>query len=165
MARVIVNTINKNQVVFVKDLQNEGVAGTSIPNAYAARPLNTLENPESYSWVSLATDQITLTAGTYIVEAIVMGGNNGTANIFTKVKLRNITDSTDDILSIASMANNPLSEGEAARIPVSMSGMVAIASTKVFEIQARNTSGNTSNTATSFGHQELYTNVKITKVT
>lgn len=145
--------------VLIKEVQTSGtVGGTFTSGAWRTRTLNTVEN--SKSWVTLAANQFTLQPGKYEIEAVAPAyhvDNN-------KIKLRNITDSTDDIIGQNSYAT---SAGSAANSNAPLSGVITVYSAKTFEIQHYCTTTLATNgfgQADSFGVNEVYTMVKIRKI-
>lgn len=148
------------QTVFVRDVKASGTdGGTATSGSWLTRTLNTLTNPGSFAWVSLASNQITLTAGTYDISA--------SAPFFSvnscKAKLANITDSTDSIIGSSSYSLNSSSNC----VLSVLADRITIASTKVFEIQYRVSVTKTTDglgPQCTFGVNEVYTTVQITKV-
>jgi hypothetical protein len=146
-------------VAYLKDVKTSGTAGgTFTSGAWQTRTLNTVEGDLSVA--TLSSNQFTLQPGTYVVE---IQAPAGFVNIH-KAKLRNITDSTDDIIGTSEHASN------AGGIIVSKSacmGTVTITTAKTFEVQHR---CSTTYATDGFGYpsslsvSEVYTQVKITKV-
>lgn len=131
-------------------------AGTATSGAFTARVLNT--TVQSQTWASLASNQITLSAGTYLVEASAPAVNTDAH----KIKLRNTTDSTDTIIG-ASAYNGAVSGTSGL---ATLSGVFTIAGSKTFELQHRvNTTSLTFGLgiASNFGVSEVYAQIKITK--
>lgn len=149
------------KVAYVKGVQASGVNGnagaTFTSGAYRTRVLNTVEGDSSI--VSLASNQFTLDAGDYKIEA--------TAPAFWvnahKAKLYDITNTAD--VKIGSTETS----GAAANV-ATISKVIAeltITSTTTYEIQHRAQTTKASNgfgAATSFGDSEIYTQVTITKL-
>lgn len=150
------------QTAHVKDIKSAGTSGGNITSgSYATRDLNTLENPGSYSWISLSSNQITLSSGTYIITASAPGSDCDEY----KIKLRNVTDSTDVTLGTSERASN----ANAGTTRSHLSCQVTIASSKAFEIQQRcNTTppgdGRGLGRAVAIGDSEVYTIVQVTKI-
>ncbi len=147
------------QVAYVKDVKSSGTAGgTFTSGSYQTRTLNTLEDPDGIV-TSLSSNQFVLPAGDYEIQA------EGIAHaVFKhKMKIRNITDSTDDVIGLACEENNvAFQQGRAG-----LMGRVSIAGSKTFELQhrcvvTRATDGY--GFAAGFGDDEVYAIVKITKV-
>ncbi len=148
------------QSVTVQDVKSANTSGgTATSGSWQTRTLNTLNNPNSFSWVSIASNQITLTSGTYLVTA--------EAPAFTvsrhKAKLRNISDSTDTILGSSEFATASTSGQTSSFIK----GQFTIASTKTFEIQHQVQNTVTTNgfgVESNFSVSEIYTQVLIQKI-
>ena len=142
---------------YIKEIQNSGVSGgTFTAGSYVTRVLNTVSGDTEF--VSLASDQFTLQPGKYEIEVEAVGH---LVNIH-KAKLRNITDSTDDIIGKVAQSSSTN-----AQTISSIKGTVILTEAKTFEIQHRCTITKTVNgfgPAASFGDDEVYTQVKITKV-
>lgn len=145
-----------DEIAYVRDIKANGVIGGGYTaGSYALRDLNDLSGDTDF--ISLNANQFILQPGTYEIEAESAGYKIGNH----KIKLRNITDSTDDITGL-----NNRSTGD-DHVGASLTGVIVITSVKTFEIQHR---GSTTNAvdgfgnATSFGDSEIYTQVKITKV-
>lgn len=148
------------RIASLRDEKASGTAGgTATSGAFSTRTLNTLDDPTGLV-TSLTSNQFTLAAGTYYLEAQApaYGVNNH------QTKIRNITDSTDALIGTGS------SVGSGNVIPVGnsfVSGTVTIASAKVFELQHR-VSGSFATAglgqAMSFGVNEVFAQVKITKI-
>lgn len=152
------------QSVTVADVKSSGTQGGDFNNgAWRTRDLNTLTNPNSYSWVSLSSNQVTLSAGTYLIQA------RAPAEYVERhqARLQNITDGTTD-LSGSSMFNN--NTGSSVMNDSVIVGIITIAGTKTFEIQhqcqtGRNNTGFGIPTGTSFTvTNEVYTTMVITKL-
>lgn len=154
------NKQNKILTAYIKDVKPSGTAGgTFTSGAWQTRDLNTLEGDTGF--VSLSANQFTLQPGKYEIEA------SAPAHLVDshKVKLRNITDSTDDI--IGRNAHSTDSNTGADITSSELNDTVTLTATKTFEIQHRcqvSRSGNGFGIAASFGVDEIYTQVKITKV-
>ena len=146
-------------VAFIKDVKTSGTAGgTATAGSYQTRTLNTLEDPSGIV-TSLSSNQFTLPAGTYVIEA------SAPAQYVTahKIKVRNITDSTDQIIGSSERAEN---SGPVVTTRSNAFGRFTIAASKTFEIQHR--VQNTKSTdgfgnPSSFSDSEIYTIVKITR--
>lgn len=146
------------QIAYLKDVKTSGTsAGTFTSGAYQTRTLNTVEGDGSI--VSLSSNQFTLQAGTYHIEvnAPCFAVNQN------KAKLRNITDSTDAIIGIASNS----ASGTSVQTNSVITGTITIASAKTFEVQHRCTTTRATDgfgINSGFGESEVYTIVKITMV-
>lgn len=146
------------RVAYLKDEKAANTAGgTFTSGAWQTRTLNTETGDTSF--VSLSTNQFTLQAGTYHIDATTPG-----YRVDRVVgKLRNITDSTDDIVGTTEGNTG----GSAITSDSKINGTITISSAKTFEIQAqclttRATDG--FGVASNFAVNEVYTQVKITKV-
>ena len=148
-----------NDWVILKDIKAATTnGGTFTSGAWRTRDLNTTEN--SQPWASLSTNQFTLQAGTYEIE----WSAPALAVDLHKSRLRNITDSTTDLVGSAETASV---SGTADTIRSVGKGLVTIASAKVFEIQHQcQTTGTTNGfgAASGFSESEIYTIVKIKKI-
>jgi hypothetical protein len=155
------------RIATIKDVKASGTeGGTFTSGVYQTRVLNTLQDPTGIV-TSLASNQFTLPAGRYYIEAVAPASSlTATAPSNHKAKLRNITDSSDVIIgsSMRLSLNNAGTAGTNASV---IHGVVDISSPKVFELQHRcavttGTSG--FGIAAGFGDDEVYSTVKITKI-
>lgn len=141
-------------------LTNTVSSGTSVAGAaagsYATRTLNTASGDTEI--LTLSANQFTLGTGKYKIDF--------TGTVFrvdaNKSKIRNITDSTDDIIGTAEF-NDTGSSGSSSH----GSGKLELTSAKTFELQTRvgvlnGTDG--FGRAASFGDSEVYNPVTITKI-
>jgi hypothetical protein len=147
------------KVAYIKDVKATTVAGgTFTQTAWRTRDLNTIEGDSEI--VSLATNQFTLGAGKYQIEATAPGF---AVNIHT-AKLYNITDSTNDLIGTTARAEL---DGVGGMNNSVIYGEVEITSSKTYEIQ-HYCSGTVATSGfgfpNSFGLDEVYTQVKITKL-
>ena len=139
----------------LSDVKSAGTdGGTFTSGAWRTRDLNTEVDPDGI--VTLSSNQFALAAGTYFIKAQVPGY----AVTFHKAKLRNITDSTDDLIGTA-CENNVTS----SRLGHSfIAGRITIAGTKTFEIQHQCSVTETTDgfgRAAGFSLSEVYTQVEI----
>jgi hypothetical protein len=146
-------------VAYLKDVKTAGTAGGGFTSgSFVTRTLNTEEDPDNI--VTLSSNQFTLQAGTYEIDASApsyLVGQNVT-------KIRNITDSTDAIIGTSEYQ---VAGGSGAQVRSFVKGIVTIASAKAFEIQHRclNTVATNGLGVTSgLGVSEVYTVVKITRI-
>ena len=140
------------------ETQASGTAGgTFTAGSYVKRVLNTTVKND-ISGCSLSSSVITLPAGTYSVFA--------SANAFAvsrqKLKLRNTTDSTDTQIGTSNQV-------EAANVTLSsiVQALFTITASKNFEVQHRCETTRAADglgRATSFGDDEVYCTITITKV-
>ena len=146
------------EIVYLKDVKPTTTAGgTFTSGAWQTRTLNTTEN--SQTWCSLSSNQFTLSAGKYRIRA-----SAPTYQVQThQTKLRNITDSTNDIIGTCEFSDTSSNCGTRSHLV----GIIEIASSKTFEIQhyCNNTvSPNGFGVNNSFGLDEVYTQVEIEKL-
>ena len=156
----------------LKDKRDSGQAGgTFTSGSYQTRVFDSaLEGDCSFLTAgSLTADtnmlsdfrfsDFTLAKGTYKIEAYVPSRGVGNS---VKAKLYNTTDSTDAIIG------KSLHVGSADDYMDSViMGQITIAGSKDFEVQHRcftTRAGDGFGTATSFGDEEVYTTLKITKI-
>jgi hypothetical protein len=132
--------------------------GTSVAGSFQTRVLNTSLTNE-ISGASLSSNQITLPSGTYYINARMPFYNNID---YVKVKLRNITDSSDTIIGTGTymyVADTSWSEQW-------IIGRFTISAQKTFELQYRCGTGINN---TGLGHHttygtEVYSDCQIWKV-
>ena len=147
-------------LLHIRDEKTSGTAGgTFTAGAWRTRVLNTVKTNE-ITGAALATNQITLPAGTYYIDA------NPTAFdvVLHKAKLYNITDTADVIIGTSERASS--ASGTEHTIRSNVSGRFTIAAEKTFELQhicsvTKESDG--FGIATSLG-VEVYADVKIWKV-
>lgn len=149
--------LNAYQVAYLKDVKASGTAGgTFTSGSYQTRTLNTVEGDTSI--VTLAANQFVLSSGVYDIEA------SASAYLVTghKLKIYNITDSTDSIIGIVKFDNDGGTVAQAQ-----LAGRIVITSTKTFELRHRSSTTRATDgfgVATTFGDSEVYSIVKITKI-
>ena len=144
------------QLLHVRDEKSSGTAGGgSTSGSFLTRDLNTVMTNE-ITGASLSSNQITLPSGTYYINARAPAYNVDEH----KLKLRNITDSSDTIIG-SSEQNADLDYDSAF-----LTGRFTIASQKTFELQHRFGFGaaNGFGLACSFSVVEVYADVQIWKV-
>lgn len=145
------------RTAYIKDVKASGSnGGTFTSGAWQTRDLNDLSGDTEF--VSLSSNQFVLQPGKYITRSLAPAHN---ANIH-KAKLRNITDSTDDIMGkVAHSASSSVATDS------SVTGVIEILVPTTFEIQHRCAVTKATNgfgAAASFGVDEVYTTVEITKI-
>lgn len=150
--------LNIPKIATLKDVKANGTAGgTFISGSYQTRVLNTLDDP--FGIVSLSANQFTLQAGTYYMDASAPAGLvDG-----HRIRIRNITDSTTDILG----GNAYTASANASAGWALLDGRITISSAKTFELQHRcQTTKNTDGfgAALSFSESETYSVLKIQKL-
>lgn len=158
----------KASTMIVTEQRSSGVAGvTGSAASWTAYAINTTDY-NGISGASLASNQITLPSGTYVVDGFGAAGN-GAYNSGTsayKVRLRNITDGTTAISGggAASPTYAGATLGHIENLPVA--GRITISGTKVFELQAWFNGGSSMQMyrAMGSGENEVYAGLKITKI-
>ena len=151
--------IGVNNYIHLQDQKpNNTGGGTFTAGAWRTRVLNT-EVTDQPAACSLAANQFTLLAGTYIIYATAPGLRVDNH----KAKLRNITDGSDEIIGTSEFSNSGVYYANTVSI---VSGLFTIASSKVFEIQHRcgTTDGLGFGNAVNFNVIEVYTDVQLWKV-
>lgn len=147
----------QNGLIVIEDQKANGTAGgTFTAGAWQTRDLNT-EVSDDGSHASLASNQITLAAGTY--EADISAPAHWVS--LHQARLQNITDGTTTLLGSSEYTYNGIQSRSVIR------GRFTIASSKVFEVQHQCSSTHSSDglgKACSFG-TEVYTIVVFRKVT
>ena len=145
------------QLLHVRDekaANNDG--GTFTSGSFVTRTLNTVMTNE-ISGASLASNQITLPAGTYYIHA-----SAPTFGVIrNKLKLRNTTDSADTLIGTSELNNAD------AVTRAFVTGRFTIAAQKVFELQHRcesTVSTGGLGKLTNFGVVEIFADVQIWKV-
>lgn len=150
------------RTVYLKDVKSAGTAGgtATAGGGFETRTLNTMSPANGYGFVSLSSNQFTLQTGKYEIWAQAPG-HRANSHI---AKLRNITDSSDEI--IGSSGYNDPSVGVSNSYSTII-GSIDISSAKTYEIQhlvqatrADDGFGQEAN----LGVSEVYTQVKITKL-
>lgn len=147
------------QTATFRDEKTSGTSGgTFTSGAWRTRDLNTSQFNNITS-ASLASNQITLPAGTYTINATAPVYDIG----YHQLRFYNITDSTTAVLGIS----NYLRTGASATSMISTaSGSFTIAGSKTFEVQHQCDTTKADSgfgVAISFG-TEVYATVTITKV-
>ncbi len=153
----VVESGSKISVAFVKDVKASGVsAGGCTAGGWITRDLNTLSGDTAS--VSIAGNQITLQAGSYMIDAKVPGYliNQHQAKLF------NVSAASDAIIGSASRSH-PTYGGVSNSI---IMGQVVVAGPTIFQIEHRCSFTKADygfGLASGFG-SEVYTQVKITKI-
>lgn len=133
--------------------------GTFTLGAWRTRDLNTVKTNEIFG-ASLSSNQITLPAGTYYIDASCPGY----AVSRHKTRLENTTDTMTTLLGTSEHTNTTTSDTVTRSF---IKGRFTIASEKIFEIQHRSllTTATTGfGQASNFGVTEVYSIVQIWKV-
>jgi len=145
---------------YVKDVKASGTyGGTFTSGAWQTRTLNTTSG--NCSFLSLSSNQITLDAGTYLIDAIAPAYKVNSH----KAKLVKDPSGTpsDEIIGSNEQIDNAVNIISHSKIV----GQIVLTNSSTFEIQHRcSTTGTTTGfgNASSMGVDEVYTQVKITKV-
>lgn len=159
-ASILPDTNSSPKVVFIKDVKASGTTGGTCDPAKGweqIRDLNTLNGDTSF--VSLAANQFTLDAGTYLIEAGVPAYLDG----YHKAVLVNIN--TQAFVLVGSNARSHSLAGGMENSNIA--GQVTITTPTSFVIKHRCSSLMSATgfgAAVSFGVEEVYTQVKVTKV-
>ena len=144
---------NKIYNTYIRDERSSGTSAGSPASGWNTRVLNTVVFDET-GVVSLSSNQFTLPAGTYFINAAsYISQSNG-----HRLRLRNITDSTTTLLG--------LSLGGGGLYFDLLSGKFTIVESKTFAIQYYS-SGTTGSLGVpvSTGDVEIYAEVHLQKVT
>ena len=113
------------QYMIVVDEKAQGTpGGTPVGSGYQIRTLNTVK-ANTITGASLASNQITLPAGTYYVEIISTVSITGAS----RVKLYNVTDAANTIIGFTGY------EGIAINTNLDANGVFTIATQKAFEVR------------------------------
>ncbi len=150
---------SKRPLFHVRDERASGQAGgTFTAGAWRTRTLNTIKTNEIGA--SITNSQITLSAGTYFIEASAHGQSVNRH----QAKLRQISATAQDtIIGTSAWAHGSNGGGSRSYIK----GRFTIADTETFEIQHRSQSSKSSDgfgVASTFGNIEVYAEVMIWKV-
>lgn len=147
-----------SRTCYIKDVKSSGTAGgTFTAGAWQTRDLNTLSGDTSF--VTLSSNQFTLTPGKYEIEATVPGYKCGTH----KAALYSITDSSYIVYSSSEVTGS----GDSVTTKSGLIHSFEVSGLDTFEIRHRCfTTSATSGygLATSFGVDEIYTQVVIRKI-
>lgn len=151
--------LHENQL-HVQDQRTSGTNGGSVTGgAWYGRTLNTVVD-NTITGASLGSNQITLPAGTYDLDAFCSFGTIGGA---ARIRLRNVTDGT----TIAEGLNGSAQASGAGGGVAVLKGKFTLGATKVLAIEAR-TGGSQANTGDglplSSGAVEIYSDIHIRKV-
>ena len=137
-------------------------AGTNGPTytsgAFRTVPINT-ENSDPKSIGTLSSNQITLGAGTYTIQAWT-NVQAATSNVGTKTRIRDITNSTTLVIGPSAFQ----SSNQSADANPPLLGMFTLSGSTAIEFQIRPSVNTTAITAPNLGESEVYTQILITKV-
>jgi hypothetical protein len=143
-------------IIRVKDEKASGTAGgTFTSGAWQTRTLNTTST-NTMSGASLASNQITLPAGTF--KAFYTGTAYQTAQ--NQTRLQNITDGSTIDYGCSYSNSNTVASGSG---PSNMC-VFTLATSKVIELQHRCSTTGSYGVAGSFGNVEVYADVLIEKI-
>lgn len=147
------------EVAVFNETQSSGTPGGAFTfGAWRTRVLNTTQ--QTQSWASLSANQVTLAAGTYLIQALApcFAVDQNLARLY------NITDATSEIQGQSTFAS--AGNLDFAFSPVV--GVITIASSKVFELQHQCVSTRATNgfgVAVGFALiNEIYSTIAITKL-
>ena len=146
----------EGQLLHVQDQKANGTDGDSLTaGSWQTRTLNTIKTNE-ITGASLSSNQISLPSGTYyiIAKANLFDGNRH------KIKLRNITDSSDEIIGSSEFSHSSYQDASNSYL----NGRFTINASKTFEIQHRSESSATLGIGSIFGVIEVFADVQIWKV-
>lgn len=149
----------QQRVAYLSDVKPSGTAGGSSVIGTQTRTLNTIVDNTGIV-TSLASNQFTLPAGTYQIEASAPGYNTG----LLKARVRNITDSTTAIIGSSEYTHTTSVAGSMRSVLV---GEITITTSKTFELQMYTGGAQATNglgVAAVTGESEVYSQVKITKI-
>tara|TARA_Y100000361_G_C11152432_1_gene341986 strand:- start:1419 stop:2096 length:678 start_codon:yes stop_codon:yes gene_type:complete len=151
-------TANRTKIAILEDQKADGAdGGTGSAGTWNTRVINTeVSDPDSI--VSISSNQFTLGVGKYKITA---RGSVASVNGH-RMRVRNITDSTTDILGQSAFESTGFNGDDANLI-----GYIDIADTKVFELQHWiNASVGTQDFGrpTTSGDSEIYLQIVIEKI-
>jgi hypothetical protein len=148
----------REQVVFLKDVKSSGTtSGTFTSGSWQTRTLNTIENAQS--WISLLSNQFSLSAGTYEITAYAPAYSVDAH----QAKLYNVTDASDTIIGTTEHVGAASTVGTSSVVI----GTFTITATKTFELRHKcstTLSTNGFGLAGNLGVSEVYSTVRIKKV-
>jgi hypothetical protein len=154
---VIVNLLK--EVAIINETESSGTSGgTFTAGAWQTRVLNTVQS--SQPWLSLASNQFTLAAGTYDIEALAPGFYvNG-----HQARIQNITDSTTAITGSSEYSGE--TGGSATNSDSVCKGTITIAGQKTFELQhqcSTTHAGNGFGVGNGYGN-EVFSQIEISRL-
>lgn len=136
--------------LWMNDTKATGTAGGTSSTGANTRVLNTTV-ANNISGASLASNQVTLPAGTYRIEASAPANRSGRSRLY----LYNVTDGVTALLGATGFTTTTASE----QVTSSVNGYITIAASKVFELRQYVQSGFASNGLgidVSDGQSEIY---------
>ena len=119
------STLELKDNVIILAYQTASNGGTPTTGSWQVRPLNT-EVHDPNGWCSIASNQFTLVAGTYIIRARAQFYRTNQ----TAMRLRNVTDATYWYGESAYMG-----QGGSVSTPLAVFGAETIASSKVYQVE------------------------------
>ena len=143
------------------DLASGGTDAAAVAGAWTTRALNTTVT-DLDSITSLSSNQFTLQAGTYLIDAFSTFYSAGGTQMSFKVRLRNITDSTTGIVGATCRLH--LASGTSGMGFCPLKGLLTISGAKTFQLQYYSQSGESFGTPASSGEVERYAQVTIQKL-
>ena len=152
---------SKPGIAFVKDVKSNGVHGGNCgTNVWTTRDLNNLTGNTSF--ISIISNQITLLPGTYIVESKAPSYFSGAH----RSRLQNVTDGVTSLIgssefttTLTGHTNHSFLMGE-----VTIVGITNFEVQHICQVGGSGPTFGTLGTATSRGIDEVYTQLKITKI-
>jgi len=154
-----ISVFDADNFMQVQDRKPSGTdGGTFTSGSFVTRTLDTVIT-NKITGASVSSNQITLPAGTYYLEATAPARQCDQH----KIKIRNITGGADALIGSSAQA----ASASATQTDSFVSGLVTIPASRAFEVQHRcNTTRATDGlgTASSFSVVEVYTDIKIWKV-
>lgn len=150
----------EGQLIHARDSKASGTVGGAVTNgSYADREITELTVNE-VTGASLASNQIVLPAGTYIIMAELLAYNGGGSSRDVKAKLRNISDAADIIVGRVA---SEISSGETGVATVKGKFTLAAQKTVALQMRASGVTVTAGEPAT-FSDAEVYTDAMIWKV-
>lgn len=151
-------------IAIITDTKTSGTdGGTFISGSWQTRELNNISDPLSIV-TSLSSNQVTLPAGRYEIEAVSVGHLCG----LNKIKIRNVTNSTDLLIGTNTLSDKALFSSDKSQISSHVNGVIVLNSATTISVQHRASktrSGDGFGLASSLGVSEIYTILKIRKLT
>jgi hypothetical protein len=154
------------QAIYVRDEKAQGTDGGTLPTSGLARTLNTVKY-NNVTGASLASNQVTLPAGTYEYVGTVPYNNSGTGYTYSKAQLFNVTDAVSVDFGTSEYSTD---ESNAAMFTTHsvVRGVFTISAPKTFQLRhfcTPGTFGYIAGKATNFvGAVEVYAELLFKKV-
>lgn len=147
------STLNpfSNALLHFRDERTPGSAGDAYTSGDWRTVSINLAVTNQISGASIASNQITLPAGTYFIDATVVH-QDGRRSL---LKLRNVTDSSNTLVGLRSTQVN--AGGAVTCGFPTVRGVFTIAAQKTFELQIRVSQTSSATEASSFSVNEVYT--------